>query len=133
MILSDEERFDRDRLQALQLARLRRQLARVEGRVAPVAERWREAGVRAADVESLSDLSHLPFMTKSDLSDHYPTGLFGAPLAETARVQGSSGTRGKPTVVGYSRADLETWSLLVARCLALAGALPGQVLHNAYG
>jgi phenylacetate-CoA ligase len=133
VILSDDERLERDALEGLQLERLKRQLARVEARIEPIARRWQEAGVGAADVGDLRGLARLPFMTKSDLRDHYPTGLFGAALGDSARVQGSSGTRGKPTIVGYSRADLELWSLLVARCLALAGAVPGQVLQNAYG
>ncbi len=133
VIFSPEERLDRAVLEALQLERLRAQLARVAARVGPIAERWRKAGVVADEIRTLADVTRLPFMTKRDLRDHYPIGLFGAPLAVVARVQGSSGTRGKPTVVGYSRADLDLWALLVARCLALAGAEPGQVLHNAYG
>lgn len=133
MILSPEERLARKDLEALQLARLKTTLARVEARLAPIAGLWRAARVDARDVRSLDDLARLPFMTKALLRDHYPTGLFGAPLGQVARVHASSGTRGKPTVVGYARGDLERWSLLVARCLALAGARPGQVLHNAYG
>lgn len=133
MILSDEERLPREALTRLQLRRLGTAMERVEARVEPIAQRWREAGVRAADVVGLDDLEKVPFMTKRDLRDHYPTGLFGATLAQTQRLQGSSGTRGKPTIVGYSRADLEMWALLVARSLALAGAQPGQLLHNAYG
>lgn len=133
MILSEEERLDRSALERLQLERLQATLFRVEARVAPIAERWRAHGVGAASVRSLAEIERLPFMAKADLRSHYPTGLFGAPVREAARIQGSSGTRGKPTIVGYSRADLDMWSLLVARCLALAGAEPGQVLHNAYG
>ena len=97
-------------------------------------ERLRAAGVTsAADLETLGDLSKLPFSHKADLREHYPFGLFAVPRTEVVRIHASSGTRGKPTVVGYTRNDLAVWSEVMARTLALAGVEPGMVLHNAYG
>ena len=97
-------------------------------------ERLRAAGVTsAADLETLGDLSRLPFSHKADLREHYPFGLFAVPRTEVVRIHASSGTRGKPTVVGYTRDDLAVWSEVMARTLALAGVEPGMVLHNAYG
>jgi phenylacetate-CoA ligase len=93
-----------------------------------------EAGLRSADdVQSLADLEKLPFTTKADLREHYPLGLFAVPREQVVRIHASSGTRGKPTVVGYTRADLDVWSEVMARTLAGAGVQPGMVVHNAYG
>jgi phenylacetate-CoA ligase len=102
--------------------------------VAPARERLHAAGVTAADdVESLDDLPRLPFTTKADLREHYPFGLLAVAREELVRVHASSGTGGKPTLVGYTRGDLETWTELMARCLRMAGLRPGMVAHNAYG
>ena len=97
-------------------------------------ERLREAGVTSPeDVRSLDDLSRLPLTRKVDLRDHYPFGLFAVPREQVVRIHASSGTRGKPTVVGYTRNDLDVWSEVMARTLALAGVEAGMVVHNAYG
>jgi len=128
------ETLPRERLAALQLERLHATLARQLASVAPIAERLRAAGVSSPeDVASLDDLTRLPFTRKTDLREHYPFGLFAVPREQVVRIHASSGTRGKPTVVGYTRNDLEVWSEVMARTLALAGVEPGMVVHNAYG
>ena len=128
------ETLPRDRMDALQLERLRATIGRVLASVAPLAGRLGEAGIRTpADIGSLTDLSRLPFTRKADLREHYPFGLLAVPVSELARIQGSSGTRGKPTIVGYTRNDLAIWAEVVARCLVLGGVRPGMVVHNAYG
>jgi len=96
-------------------------------------QRFDEAGVRPSEVKDLEDLRRLPFTRKSDLRDKYPSGLFALPLEECLRLHASSGTRGKPTIVGYSRADLAQWSEVCARALVSVGGQPGDVLQNAYG
>src|SRR5919109_1312280 len=124
----------REQLQLLQLERLRWTLGRILGHVAPLRERLHQAGIRSAnDLGSLDDLRRLPFTRKADLREHYPFGLFAVPREQLVRIHASSGTRGKPTIVGYTRADLEVWSEVMARTLALAGVSPGMVVHNAYG
>jgi phenylacetate-CoA ligase len=128
------EGLPRERMDALQLERLRATVGRVLAGVAPLAGRLREAGIRSpADIGSLTDLSRLPFTSKADLREHYPFGLLAVPVSELARIQGSSGTRGKPTIVGYTRNDVAVWAEVVARCLVLGGVRPGMVVHNAYG
>ena len=128
------ETLPRERMEALQLERLRAAVARVLARVPPLGDRLRAAGITSPnDIRSLADLRRLPFTRKIDLREHYPFGLFAVPVAELVRFHGSSGTRGKPTIVGYTRNDLAMWSEVVARCLALAGVRPGMVVHNAYG
>jgi phenylacetate-CoA ligase len=124
----------RERLELLQLERLRATVARILERVPPIRERLVQAGVRdAADVGSLADLPRMPFTRKSDLREHYPFGLFAVDRSEVIRVHASSGTKGKPTLVGYTRRDLDVWSEVVARTLALGGVRPGMVLHIAAG
>ncbi len=128
------ETLPRERLQALQLERLRRTIDRQLASVPPRAETLRSAGVQnAQDVSYLDDLKGLPFTRKTDLREQYPLGLFAVPRREVVRIHASSGTRGKPTVVGYTRADLDVWSEVMARTLGLAGVEPGMVVHNAYG
>jgi phenylacetate-CoA ligase len=130
----EAETQPRERLQALQLERLRATVGRLLRAVPPIRDRLRAAGVASEDdVRSLDDLRRLPFTQKADLREHYPYGLFAVPREEVVRLQASSGTRGKPTVVGYTRADLAMWSEVMARCLVLGGARPGMVLHNANG
>lgn len=98
------------------------------------AERLAQAGIRSAnDVHELTDLTRVPFFTKDDLRENYPFGLLAVPREEVVRVQASSGTHGKPTVVGYTQADLETWTELMARSMTMAGVRPGMVIHNANG
>jgi phenylacetate-CoA ligase len=131
---SEIEVAPRERLAALQLERLRAVVARLLERVAPARERLHAAGVTAADdVASLDDLAGLPFTTKAELHDHYPFGLLAVAREELVRIHASSGTGGRSTVVGYTRADLETWTELMARCLRMAGVRAGMVVHNAYG
>jgi phenylacetate-CoA ligase len=91
------------------------------------------AGIAPDDLKTFEDLRRFPFTLKGDFRDHYPWGLCAVPRAQLARVHASSGTTGKPTIVGYTRADLELWDTLVARCLETAGARPGDLVHNAYG
>ena len=130
----ETETLPRERLEALQLKRLRASVENAWENVAPHRERLRAAGMKAPGaLRSLDDLAALPFMTKSDLRDHYPFGLFARPRRQIARIHASSGTTGKPTVVGYTGRDLATWAELMARSLACAGARPGDVIHNAYG
>jgi phenylacetate-CoA ligase len=98
------------------------------------AERLRQAGIAAADdLKSLDDLTTIPFATKADLRESYPFGMLAVPREKLVRVHASSGTHGRPTVVGYTRADLDTWTELMARCMTMAGVKPGMVIHNANG
>jgi phenylacetate-CoA ligase len=124
----EHETMPPERLRALQSERLRDVVARVRERVPFYRERL--AGVA---VESLEDLPTLPFTRKTDLRDHYPFGLFAASMRDVVRVHASSGTTGKPTVVGYTAADVDVFACVNARCLAMAGGGPEMILHNAYG
>jgi phenylacetate-CoA ligase len=125
------ERLARDRLRALQTERLQALVAYVKERVPLYAERLAE--VEPSDLASLDDLRRLPFTRKDDLRDTYPFGMLAVPRERLARVHASSGTTGKLTVVGYTVADLELFARVNARSLAMAGAEPGMLLHNAYG
>ena len=127
------ETMPREQLRALQGERLRKAVAYAYERVPFYRRRLDEAGVRPDDIRGLDDLDELPFTTKADLRDHYPFGLFAVPQREVARIHASSGTRGKLAVVGYTAGDLRVWGEVVARALLLAGARPGDVIHNAYG
>ena len=128
------ETLPRERLAVLQLERLRATLGRTLEADIPQRARLREAGLGAADdLGGLDELRRLPFTVKADLREHYPFGMFAVPREQVVRIHASSGTRGKPTVVGYTRGDLAVWSEVMARCLAGAGGRPGFVLHNAYG
>jgi phenylacetate-CoA ligase len=122
-----------DELRALQLTRLKQALARVYASVAPYREKCERAGVHAQDLRTLTDLRHFPFTVKDDLRAHYPFGLLAVPREQVLRVHASSGTTGKPTVVAYTRGDIETWAALVARSIRAAGGRPGDVVHVAYG
>ena len=127
------ETMPRERLAALQLQRLRQTLGGA-WRLPWQRDRLRAAGLDApGDLHSLDELGALPFMVKADLRDQYPFGLFAQPVSELARLHASSGTTGKPTVVGYNAADLDTWAELMARTLHCAGARRGDIVHNAYG
>jgi phenylacetate-CoA ligase len=128
------ETMPRDELARLQLDRLRATIDRVLNHQPLGAERLRRAGITdASDVSSLDDLAGVAFAHKSDLREHYPFGLLAVPREEVVRVHASSGTHGKPTVVGYTRADLETWTELMARSMTMAGVRPGMLIHNANG
>lgn len=131
---SAAETMPREPLQALQLERLRWTVGRQIERVPPLRDRLYAAGIqRAEDIRSLADLSRLPFSMKRDLRESYPLGLLAVPRTEVVRVHASSGTSGKPTVVAYTRRDLETWTEVVARTLALGGVRPGMVFQVAVG
>jgi phenylacetate-CoA ligase len=133
-IWDEAERMPRERLRGLQLERLRATVGRALEGQPLFAARLREAGVAAAeDVGSLDDVAGLPFSRKSDLRDNYPFGLLAVPREQLVRVHASSGSHGKPTVVGYTSADLEAWTELMARSLTMAGVRPGMVVHNAIG
>ena len=127
------ETMPRSDLEALQRQRLSDLVARVYARVPFYRESFDRAGVRPEQIRSLDDLRRLPFTRKSDLRDHYPFGLFAVPVDQVVRVHASSGTTGKPTVVGYTRTDLGMWAEVCARSLAASGARPGDLFHNAYG
>jgi phenylacetate-CoA ligase len=124
--------LDRAELEALQLDRLRASLERA-ARVPHYAAAFREAGVAPSDVRSLADLARFPFTTKADLRANYPFGMFAVPREEVARIHASSGTTGKPTVVGYTQGDVDTWAELMARSIRAAGGRPGDLVHVAYG
>src|SRR3954462_14490678 len=124
----------REGLRELQLERLRATVAHTISSQPPMAARLVEAGIAdAAEISSLEDLARLPFSRKSDLRDHYPFGLLAVPREQLVRIHASSGSHAKPTVVGYTRADLEAWTELMARCMTMAGVRPGMVVHNANG
>ena len=127
------ETMDREVLQALQFERLRQTLRNAHDHVALHRERMDAAGIKPEDVRTLDDLQHIPFTFKADLRDHYPFGMFARPVPSLARIHASSGTTGKATVVGYTRADIDNWADLMARSLQAAGARPGDMVHNAYG
>ena len=127
------ETLPRVGLESIQLRRLQRLVARVYRTVAPYRRKMEAAGIRPEDIKSLADLRKLPFTVKNDLRDNYPFGLFTVPMEEIVRVHASSGTTGKPTVVGYTQKDIETWANVMARALTCAGAHRGDMVHNAYG
>jgi phenylacetate-CoA ligase len=129
----DAETMPREALIALQTKRLKQTLERAYANVARYRKKWDGAGIDPGAFKLLQDLAYFPFTTKSDLRDAYPFGMFAVPRKELRRLHASSGTTGKPTVVGYTSDDLERWSDLMARSLACAGALPGDIVHNAYG
>ncbi len=127
------ETMPREQLGALQLERLRATLANAYDHVPLHRARLQAAGITPADIASLADVERLPFTHKADLRDHYPFGLMARPRERLARLHASSGTTGKPTVVGYTAGDLDHWANLMARSLACGGARPGDLVHNAYG
>jgi len=127
------ESASREALENLQLSRLRETVQRVYHLVPFYRKKIDEAGVKPGDIQSVGDLSRLPFTTKGDLRDHYPFGLFTTPLDQIIRIHSSSGTTGKPTVVGYTANDMDVWRDVMARTLCMGGVGPGDVVHNAYG
>ncbi len=133
MFNPDMETLPRDELRKLQDERLKNLVAYVYERVPFYRRALDEKGIRPGDIKGIDDIHKLPFTRKTDLRDNYPFGLFAVPREKVIRVHGSSGTTGKPTIVGYTRADIELFSEVVARCMAAAGARPGMVFHNAYG
>jgi phenylacetate-CoA ligase len=133
MILHDVETFSKYEMEKLQLQRLQQTVERVYEKVPFYRGKLNERNVKPEHIRSLEDIRKLPFTTKKDLRDHYPFGLLAVDLREAVRIHASSGTSGKPTVVAYTKHDIENWSDIVARAIATAGGEPGKVLHNAYG
>jgi phenylacetate-CoA ligase len=127
------ETMSRDELTALQTARLQRTLELAYANVGHFRRKFDAAGVKPGDFKTLADIARFPFTGKADLRDNYPFGMFAVPREQLLRVHASSGTTGKPTVVGYTQGDLAAWADLMARSLACAGARPGDIVHNAYG
>jgi phenylacetate-CoA ligase len=129
----EAETMPREALTALQTTRLKQTLQRAYADVPHYRRKWEGAGVNPESFKSLPDIARFPFTTKIDLRENYPFGMFAVPRQELRRLHASSGTTGKPTVVGYTKEDLECWAELMARSLACAGVLPGDIVHNAYG
>ncbi|MGE5669501.1 MAG: phenylacetate--CoA ligase PaaK [Betaproteobacteria bacterium] len=127
------ETASRDELEALQLSRLRWSLKHAYDNVAHYRQAFDRAGVQPGDCRTLADLAKFPFTVKSDLRDHYPFGMFAVPRERVARIHASSGTTGKPTVVGYTKNDIDTWASAMARSIRAAGGRPGDIVHVAYG
>jgi len=131
--LDDAERASRDEIMALQTRRLKWSLTHAYDNVAHYRKAFDKAGVHPSDFEELADLAKFPFTVKTDLRDNYPFNMFAVPREKLVRVHASSGTTGKPIVVGYTRADIATWSGVMARSIRAAGGRSGMIIHNAYG
>src|SRR4051812_6709540 len=131
--MDDAERASRDEIMALQTSRLAWTLNHAYDNVAHYRKAFDTAGVKPADFRQLSDLKHFPFTAKTDLRDNYPFNMFAVPREKLVRVHASSGTTGKPIVAGYTRADIEMWSEVMARSIRAAGGRTGMIIHNAYG
>ncbi len=133
MIWSKEESMPREELEALQLSRLQETVKRVYEKVPAYRKKMEEKGVTPDDVKTLKDLAKLPFVTKQDMRDNYPFGLFAVEKDELVRIHASSGTTGKPTVVGYTQGDLETWTECVSRIACMGGASKKDVAQICFG
>lgn len=134
MIWNDDfETLPREAIESLQLRRLQQTMERVYATVPFYRETLTAMGIKPSDIKQLKDIQRLPFTLKGDMRDNYPYGLFAVPLEQIVRIHASSGTTGKPTVVGYTKRDIETWTELMARSFYAAGAHKGDVIHNAYG
>jgi phenylacetate-CoA ligase len=131
--LFPELSIELDELRSLQLSRLQQSLAHAYAHQTPYRAKCDAAGVHPEDLKTLDDLKRFPFTAKSDLRDAYPFGMLAIPREQCVRVHASSGTTGRPTVVGYSAKDIELWAEVMARSMYVAGARPGDILHNAYG
>ncbi len=127
------ESAPREELEALQAKRLRDTVERVYHLVPFYRKKFDELGIKPAHVKSVKDLANLPLTTKQDLRDHYPFGLFTVPISSVIRIHSSSGTTGKPTVVGYTEHDMGVWKEVMARTMSMMDVGPGDVVHNAYG
>ena len=133
MIWAKEETLPRAEIEKIQLERLKETVHYIYEKVEPYREKMGAAGVKPEDIQTLDDLKKLPFTYKADFRDHYPTGLFAVDKKELVRFHASSGTTGKPTVVGYTRKDLDTWLNNVARIACMGGATPDDIAQNAFG
>src|SRR5260370_11685430 len=131
--MDQAERASRDEIIALQARRMAWTLAHAYDNVAHYNNAFDKSGVTPQDFRQLSDLSKFPFTAKADLRQNYPFGMFAVPREKLVRLHASSGTTGKPVVVGYTRADIDTWSDVMARSIRAAGGRTGMILHNAYG
>ena len=127
------ERASKDELQSLQLTRLKQSLQHAYDKVPHYKKAFDNAGVHPSDLKTLADLAKFPFTTKQDLRANYPFGMFAVPREQVARIHASSGTTGKPTVVGYTLKDIDTWADLVARSIRAAGGRAGDLVHVGYG
>ena len=127
------ETMERSEMEALQLKRLQETVAYVYERVPMYRDRLDEMGVKPSDIKTLADIRKLPFTVKDDLRDNYPYGLFAVPMSEVVRVHASSGTTGRPTVVGYTADDIEMWSECVARLAAAGGATREDIAQISFG
>ena len=127
------EKASRKTLRDLQFARLKWSLKHAYEKVPHYRKKFDAAGVKPKDLKTLADLAKFPFTAKADLRDTYPFGMFAVPMDKVVRIHASSGTTGKPTVVGYTKKDIDTWSHLMARSIRAAGARPGDKVHVAYG
>ncbi|MDJ1130975.1 phenylacetate--CoA ligase PaaK [Streptomyces iconiensis] len=132
-LLDEGERLSPDELRQLQLTRLRATLRHAYDDVELYRAKFDAAGVRPEDCRTLEDLARFPFTTKADLRDTYPFGMFGVPMESVRRIHASSGSTGRPTVVGYTQGDLDVWAALVARCIRAAGGRAGHKVHVSYG
>ncbi|MCI8859270.1 MAG: phenylacetate--CoA ligase [Lachnospiraceae bacterium] len=133
MIWAKEETMSRAEIEAIQLQRLQETVKRVYEKVAPYRQKMEEAKVKPEDIKNLKDLRRLPFITKQDMRDNYPFGLFAVPKDQLVRIHASSGTTGKPTVVGYTKKDLEIWTECVSRIAAMGGATEKDVAQICFG
>ena len=131
--MDEAERASRDEIMALQTRRLAWSLKHAYDNVAHYRAAFDKEGVHPTDFRALSDLAKFPFTVKTDLRDNYPFNMFAVPREQLVRVHASSGTTGKPIVVGYTRDDIETWSQVMARSIRAAGGRSSMIIHNAYG
>ena len=133
MIWSKEETLSREQIEAIQLKRLKETVSRVYEKVPAYRKKMDDACVKPQDIVSLKDLQKLPFVTKQDMRDNYPFGLFAVPKKDLVRIHASSGTTGKPTVVGYTKNDLDMWTECVSRIACMGGATPDDVAQICFG
>jgi len=133
MFNPEMESMPREQLRQLQFERMQKTVRRVYENVPFYNRKLKEKGVEPGDLKSIDDLKFLPFTVKQDLRDNYPFDLFAAPMSDVIRIHASSGTTGKPTVVGYTQNDIDAWSELIARCVVMAGGNKGDVVQVAYG
>lgn len=133
MIWSKEETFSRTEIEKIQLERLKETVERVYENVPPYRQKMIDAGVKPSDIKTLKDLAKLPFVTKQDMRDNYPFGLFAVPKEKLVRIHASSGTTGKPTVVGYTKADMDMWTECVSRIACAGGATEKDVAQICFG
>ena len=133
MIWSKNETLSRDELETLQTKRLKETVARVYGAVPFYQQKFKELGILPGDIQSISDIAKLPFTKKQDLRDNYPFGMFAVEQDAIVRIHSSSGTTGKPTVVSYTKSDMDVWDEVMARCYTMSGVNSQDTVHNAYG